>query len=123
VVYVCAKKFIKKDDFVLFQIAILAFAVLSTIVAIYQFFIDPQFFRFGGLRSAFLDYYRSTGLFASEYNQGLFLNLYHCCISMNLSWRNKIFFIALLCAGIFVTMHRSVGWLITTLGLIWFSFK
>lgn len=124
VVYFCAKKFINNDDFVLFQNAILSFAVLSAIVAIYQFFIDPLFFRLGAFRGAFLDYYRSNGLFTAEYDQGLFLILaIIVAISMNLRWRNKIFLIALLCAGVFVTMHR-LSWvaMITTLGLIWFFY-
>ncbi len=120
-VYFCSKKFINNDDFVLFQKAILTFAVISAIVAVYQFFVDPEFLRLGVVRGAFFEYYRSNGLFTAEYDQGLFLVLsIIAAMSMNLRQWTKILFISIVCAGIFVTMHR-LSWvaLIITLGLIW----
>jgi hypothetical protein len=124
VVYFCSKNFINNDDFVFFQIAILTFAAISAIVALYQFFINPEFLRIGVVRSAFSSYYRSNGLFEAEYDQGLFLNMsIIVAMSMNLRRWIKIFFIAIVCAGIFVTMHR-LSWvaMIIALGLIWFLY-
>ena len=124
VVYLCSKKFMKKDDFTLIQIAFLTFAAISAIVAIYQFFVNPDFFRLGSIRGLFLNYYRSNGVFTSEYDQGMFL-VYSIIVVMstNLTWRIKIPFIVIVSAGVFVTMHR-LSWvaLIFTLGMIWFLY-
>jgi hypothetical protein len=124
VVYFCSKKFINRNDFVLLQIAVLAFASISVVVAVYQFFVNPEFFRLGVTREAFLGYYRSNGLFTAEYDQGLFLIIsIIVAMSMNLSRWIKIVFITICCAGVFLTMHR-LSWvaLTVTFGLIWFFY-
>jgi O-antigen ligase len=121
VVYFVSKKFIKNDDFVLFQIAILTFAVISAILGVYQFFINPDFFRLGYIRGAFSGYYRANGLFTAEYDQGIFLILsIIVVISTNLKRWMKIVFIIIACVAVFLTMHR-LSWvaLIFTLGMIW----
>jgi O-Antigen ligase len=120
VVYYFSKKFIK-DDFAYIQIAFLSFAALSALVSTYQFFIDPEFFRLGRSYQAFSTYTRSNGLFTSEYDQGLFLNLaIIVATSMNLKRWIKLSFVGIMCLGIFLTMHR-LSWvaMIVTLGLVW----
>jgi O-antigen ligase len=124
VVYFCAKKFMKTEDFNLLIIGILAFAVMSAIVAVYQFFVNPDFFRLGVSREAFLSYFRSNGLFSYEYDQGAFLVIsIILAASMKFRWWIKVSLMAIFSAGIFLTMHR-LSWvaLIVALGLIWFFY-
>jgi hypothetical protein len=124
VVYLCAKKFIKQDDFALFQTGILIFASISAFLGIYQFFVNPDFFRLGVARGAFSDYIRSNGLFTAEYDQGLFLVISMVIVmSMDLKGWLKAFLIVLFGVGVFLTMHR-LSWvaMLITLGLLWFFY-
>jgi hypothetical protein len=124
VVYFCSKKYIDKKDFTLFQIAILSFAAISAVVSIYQFFVNPEFFRLGVTYGAFLDYYRSNGLFTTEYDQGIFLIMsIIVAMSMNIKWWIKIVFITICSTGVFLTMHR-LSWvaMVITFGLIWYFY-
>lgn len=124
VVYFCSKKFINRDDFVLLQIAILIFASISALLAVYQFFVNPEFFRLGVTRDAFLDFYRANGLFTAEYDQGIFLVIsIIIAMSMDLKQWIKIVIISISSVGIFLTMHR-LSWvaLIVTFAMIWFFY-
>jgi len=124
VVYFCAFKFLGKDDFYLIKTSFLIFAVMSVIVALYQFLVNPDFFRLGVVRDVFAGYYRANGLFSAEYDQGLFLTL-SMIVVMSMSFRlwMKMGLIAIFLAGGFVTMHR-LSWIamIIALGLIWFLY-
>ena len=119
-VYFFSRELMSSNDFHLFVMAIVTFALFSSLVGIYQFIWDPNFFRVGVSRVAFESYIRGNGFFSSEYNQGLFL-----CIALVLGmltiqngW-GRLLIITILPIGVFCTMHRA-SWimLIIVLGVV-----
>lgn len=120
-VYFCSKRFMSEDDFNQVKKAVLVFAVISGLVALYQFFVNPEFFRLGAVRTAFLGYSRANGILTEEYDQGMFMIMALVIIvSSGFSRWIKLSLAGFAFVGIFLTMHR-LSWLILaiTLSLIW----
>jgi hypothetical protein len=111
-VYFFARECISPRDFYCFATALAVFAILSSLVGIYQFFVDPGFFRIGVSRIAFGSYIRGNGFFLSEYDQGVFLTiaLIVGLMTLHSKW-SKALIITVLPIGSFCTMHRA-SWLI-----------
>jgi len=103
--------------------ALLIVCTISSLIGIYQFLIDPFFFRTGSERIAFAGYLRSNGVFSSELIQSYFLIpgivVVLFAIHNNLS---KYSLIALFSLGIIFTFHR-MSWIITILTLTLYFIK
>jgi hypothetical protein len=110
-VYFSAKRFVSDEDLIVLSKGILVLGIISSVVGMYQFFVDPNFFRVGVFRSAFTGYIRGNGLFGSEYDQGLFLVL-AMVIAIGILPNNiiKYLIVGVLGCGVFVTSHR-MSWL------------
>ena len=107
-VYFFARECVSRKDFHLLAVAIVTFAILSSLAGIYQFFGDASFFRLGVSRPAFAAYIRGNGFFTSEYDQGIFLTIALAVgmITIQNRWA-KALMIAILPLGVFFTMHRA----------------
>lgn len=106
-VYFSAKRFISRDDFLLLSRVIIVFAILSSVIGIYQFFVDPQFFRIGKSLGAFGSFTRANGFFSSEYIQGTFLTIaFLICMSTISNKLLKLLILGLISFGVLLTMHR-----------------
>ena len=111
-VYFFACECISSQDFHLLAASIVIFGFLSALVGIYQFAVDPFFFRIGDARAAFGSHLRGNGLLSAEYDQGIYLTLV-LIVGMT-TFKNKwirVFMMALLPLGVFFTMHRA-SWII-----------
>ena len=116
-VYFFARECMSIKDFQLFLVALIFYAVLSSLVGLYQFFGDPSFFRLGVTRLAFGSYIRANGLFFSEYDQGLFLTLVLIVgmLTVQSTW-GKALIVTFFSLGVLFTMHRG-SWLIFIIAL------
>jgi O-antigen ligase len=116
-IYSFARECISPHDFHLLAVAIVTFAILSSLVGIYQFFGDVNFFRIGVTRAAFGSFFRGNGLFDSEYDQGLFLTiaLIIGLITIQAKWV-KTLIVTIIPVGVFCTMHRG-SWAILLIAL------
>jgi hypothetical protein len=122
-VYFFARECVSPHDFRLLAVAVVTFGILSSLVGIYQFFVDPNFFRYGVLREAFGTYLRANGFFGSEYEQGIFLT-WALIIGMAVIRNFWIRFltVTIIPMGVLFTMHRA-SWIIllVALGVIMFK--
>lgn len=101
-----------KPSYELLRISIIVAAVISTVVSLVQFSVDPYFLRIGDDRVAFASVIRSNGLFSSEYFNSYFL-------IMAISWilitvkrdTQKIILVAFLALGVLTSFQR-MSWVI-----------
>lgn len=98
--------------------ALLVVCILSSIVGIYQFFVDPDFLRWGFKLGAFAGFKRANGIYWAEYLQGSFLltGIVTALIIVK-STIKKTLLILLMLTGIVLTFHRAT-WIITLLVFI-----
>jgi hypothetical protein len=102
--------------------ALLIVCTISSLIGIYQFLIDPFFFRIGSERIAFAGHLRSNGIFSAEYLQSYFL--IPGIVVVLFTVRNNLLkysLIALFSVGIIFCFHRmswSIAILTFTLYLI-----
>ncbi len=109
--YLAISKYSFKKDFKVFCQAVFTLAVFSAFVGLIQFFIDPAFFKIESARLAFGDYYRPSGVFPSEYNQGFFMII---AFILALFYKEKynasrLFLVSMIMVcvpSVFLTMHR-----------------
>jgi hypothetical protein len=125
-IFFLAKWQINEKDFKIIKQAFLLFSILSAIVGIIQFTVDPFFLRFGANRLAFGDLLRSNGLTSAEYNQGMMMAI-ALVITYDLYKNNlvKIGFFCLSATGAFFTMHR-LTWVVFSMvavGIILFQLR
>jgi hypothetical protein len=74
VLYFVARDYLTRGDYRVLARGIVWLAVVSAVVAILQYVVDPQFFRVkGDFRGAFGDVGRSTGAFGQEYEHAMYL--------------------------------------------------
>lgn len=122
VVYISAKKYMTAESFVVLLKGLIIFAVISSFIGIFQFFVDDQFFRIGSYRGGITGFVRSNGLFDSEYEQGMFLAMaLPIGIGIFANRNIKILYAGILALGVFVTLHRmSAIAFILALMITWF---
>lgn len=112
VMYYIARDHLNDNDNRRVEKMLIIFGVLSTFVAIVQFYFDPQFFRISSARSAFGDYIRSNGFMTNEYDNGLLLTLLLAIALLRFkSFNSKLLVILLYGFGVYFTMHR-MSWII-----------
>jgi hypothetical protein len=95
--------------------ALIIVCIFSSIIGIYQFLVNPLFFRLGSERAAFGGLLRSNGIYHAEYMQSYFL--IPGIILTLFTVRSKLFkntLIGLFLFGIIFTFHR-MSWIITIL--------
>lgn len=94
--------------------SVLCVGILSSLVSIIQFFIDPYFMRTAMGRVAFAGKLRSDGLFTAEYTQSYFLipAIMVTLTTIKNKWRYLLVGVFLI--GILLTFHR-MSWIITSL--------
>ena len=116
-VYFFARECVSPQDFRLLAVAVVTFAILSSLVGIYQFFRDPSFFQNGVSREAFGTYIRGIGFFESEYEQGIILTwalIIGVAVIRNFWIRTLI--VTIIPLGVLFTMHRA-SWIILLVAL------
>jgi len=115
VIYLALKRTADKGMIKAFGRALLIVCVISSLIGIYQFLVDPLFFRLGSERAAFTGLLRSNGIFHAEYLQSYFLIL-GIIVALFTIRKNlpKYTLIGLFLLGIIFTFHR-MSWIITAL--------
>jgi hypothetical protein len=110
--YFFARECLTFHDFYILVKAFVFFGLLSTVVGIYQFFVDPYFFRIGSIYPAFGSYFRSNGFLSAEYDQGIFLIMIFIIgmTTLREKWI-RVLMVILIPFGVFLTMHRA-SWII-----------
>jgi hypothetical protein len=119
-VYFFARKEMNSKDFYILAIILFFVGVVSSVIGIYQFLIDPNFFRFGIIRPAFSTFFRANGLFIQEFEQGMFLIFaFIICWEAFPTVKLRSILAVILGLGVFTTMHRLcwILFLVSFLGL------
>lgn len=125
-IYYLAKQYISEKDFKVLKQALLLFVILSAIVGIIQFTIDPLFLKYGTTRQAFGDLVRANGLTDSETTQGSMM-IIALLIAIDL-YKNRLFkfgFFCLFAVAAFFTMLR-LAWgvfIIITVGILIYQLR
>ena len=122
VIYLVLKMTGDKGMIIAFGRALIIVCIISSIVGIFQFFVNPLFFRIYGTFRAFGENYRSSGVFAGEYIQGYFL--LSGIVVILLTSKNVIYkysLLVLFLIGIILSFHRGC-WIITLLMFSLFLF-
>jgi O-antigen ligase len=123
-IYFLAKWQITQKDIKVLKQAFLLFGIISGIVGIIQFTIDPYFLRFGDTRSAFGSFLRSNGLNSAEHIQGAIMVI--ALIITHDLYKNvwiKFGLSGLFTVAAFFTMHR-LTWVIfsmVAIGILGFN--
>ena len=94
--------------------ALLCVGVLSTLVGIIQYFIDPYFIRVGAEREAFSGRLRANGVFSAEYDNSYFLIPATVVALTTVKNKYRYPLIGIYLIGILLTFHR-MSWIITIL--------
>jgi len=112
VIYLVLKRTADSEMLKVVGKALLIVCAISSLIGIYQFLIDPFFFRIGSERIAFAGHLRSNGVFGAEYMQSYFL-IPGIVVAL-FTIRNdllKYSLISLFSLGIIFTFHR-MSWII-----------
>ena len=113
IIYITIKKYGDEGMIKAIYKSLLTICVISSLVGIYQFIVDPYFFRIGAERLAFADKLRSNGVFKAEYIQSYFLISGIAVALMTLKSRIlKYLLVALFLIGIIFAFHR-MSWVVT----------
>jgi hypothetical protein len=123
IIYYLSKWLISPKDFYLLTRAIFFIAIISSIVSVIQFNINPDFFRIGSERGAFGEFTRANGLFNQEYNHGFF-QIVTLAIGLSVlrGKVSRILIILITGIAVFFTMHRAT-WIIWITSLVIFTFQ
>jgi hypothetical protein len=123
VIYLVLKRTADREMLKVAGKALLIVCTISSLIGIYQFLIDPFFFRIGSERIAFAGYLRSNGIFGSELIQSYFL-IPGIVVALFTIRNNllKYSLIALFLLGIIFTFHR-MSWIIVMLTLTLYLIK
>lgn len=111
-VFTVLKKYSTEDFQINLTKAIQLLAIVVSILAIYQFFIDSSFLKLCPPRGAFSNFIRSTGSFSAEYELGFFINF--AVIVFITQSRSKFLLLLstpLLITTLLLTFHR-LSWVI-----------
>lgn len=120
VIYLVLKRTVDRKMINVFVKSLLIVCTFSSLIGIYQFLVDPLFFRLGSERVAFSGLLRSNGIFRAEYIQGYFLipGIFLALFTV----RQKLLkytLIGLFLFAIIFTFHRTI-WSITILLLTFY---
>ncbi len=122
-IYLLLKIVMDKKFFVGIGRMLLVGALLSAVISLIQFGIDPFFMRYDEMRPAFGSFIRSNGSFANEYSNSYFMIAGICWALFTIKpihWR--VLIVGILCAGVITTFHR-MSWLILimilTINFVW----
>lgn len=103
--------------------ALLIVCVITSIIGIYQLFLDQDFMRIGSSYLAFGDLIRSNGIYRVDFLQGSFLLIGVVVTFITIRRRiGKIILILLFLVGIATTFHRTT-WFITIVVFIVYFIK
>jgi len=103
--------------------AFLILCSISSVIGIFQFLINPYFFRLGSHRGAFSIYARSNGVFRAEYIQSYFLiSGIILALFVVRSRKIKYFLVSLFLTAIIFTFHR-MSWITTVILITLYFFK
>jgi len=103
--------------------AFLIVCSISSVIGIFQFIINPYFFRLGSYRVAFSIYQRSNGVFHAEYIQSYFLiSGIILALFVVRSKKLKYFLVSLFFTAIIFTFHR-MSWIIAIILITLYFFK
>jgi len=92
--------------------SLIVVCVISSAIAIFQFFIDPQFFRYGVERPAFAGFVRANGVFASDHTQAYWLIAAVNAVLLTVRGRAaRIALVSLFVVGLVLTFHR-MSWIV-----------
>lgn len=107
-----------KQAFDIIGKAIIIGAVVSSLVSLIQFGIDPMFMRYGDMRLAFGQILRSNGLFNGEYNNSYFLITATAWALITISNKAlRYFLLCLFTLGVITTFHRT-SWIVFVLMVV-----
>ncbi|MFK5894213.1 MAG: hypothetical protein QM504_13410 [Pseudomonadota bacterium] len=121
-VYLVSKHYIRQPVYDNLLKSIIIVAVISSIFAIIQFFLNNDFYRISPDqgRSAFGGILRSTGVFQNEYEQGYFLILGVFILLTKSQFKWKLILIGTLVLGVLLTFHRVDMAMLFLLFLLYF---
>ena len=88
---------------------IILMSVVSSLVAIIQFFYDPHMFKTGGYARAFAGLFRASGLFNTGFDHGLFISLgFYLVLFSHKKKSIKYLYSILFSMGVFLIFSRGV---------------
>ncbi len=103
--------------------AIIIGALVSTIISIIQFGIDPLFMRYGDMRPAFGAVIRSNGIFSTEYFNSYFIITALIWVAVTIKSNAKKYLLGgIFVVGIISTFHR-MSWIVLLVLLSWYFIK
>lgn len=106
-VYTVTKRYMTEKVFEAIIKAIILLAVVCALIALVQYFIEPTLLRTRDVREAFGDKFRSTAIFESEYDFGIFQILAFIVVLIRYQGKPLRFFLApLLAFSVLLTFHR-----------------
>lgn len=116
-VYYFSMEKISKSDFQVFLQTAQGLLIFSMLVSVIQFFISPEFFRYGVERAAFSNFVRSNGIFYAEYDQGMYA-IFVLWLTLNRgAWVRQISVFIASGLVVILSMHR-LSWLILAVLLV-----
>jgi len=101
--------------------AIILLALISVVVAVYQFFVDSTFLKISPPRTAFGNFVRPAGVFYSEYELGFLMNLAIIITLVRKKGFLKYLYLFLFVVTLFLTFHR-LNYVILVMCLIAYFF-
>ena len=119
VVYLCLRRWADESLIKVFTRALIVVGVISSIVAILQFFVNPDILRTGSDRIAFGGKLRSNGVFDAEYMNSYILIGAGFLTLVSTAWSNRVkaVLLPLFTIGIVLSFHR-MSWFVAFLLLI-----
>lgn len=123
IIYLIIKKTVDEGMVKSLITALLMVCIISSFVGIYQFLVDPEFFRYGSGFLAFTGKVRANGIFRAEYVQGCYL-ISGLAVVLTIL-KNKVIkftLFTLFLLAIIFTFHRA-SWIITLTILFLYIFK
>jgi hypothetical protein len=107
VIYLVLRSRADQEMIKVFAKSLLIVCIVSSLIGIYQFSVDPLFFRFGSQRVAFAGFFRGNGIYSSDHIQGYFLTS-GIVLALFVFRRKLVKFalISLFLLGIILCFHR-----------------
>lgn len=124
VIYLVLKSRADQEMIKVFGKSLLIVCIVSSLIGIYQFSVDPLFFRFGSQRTAFAGFFRANGIYSSDHIQGYFLTS-GIVLALFVFRRKLVKFalISLFLLGIILCFHRMSYIITIMLFSLYFGLK
>ena len=113
IIFIMLKRYADEGMIRTFCKSLIIVCIISSLISVYQFLINPTFFRLGSEREAFGGLLRANGIFHAEYIQSYFL--ISGILTTLFTVRSKLLkytYIGFFLFGIIFTFHR-MSWLMT----------